>query len=95
MIQLDETKPQTLYGMPIVINPLLDKPKMALSPALTEILLPYQAQFVDEMNAWLRDRFGIKSEMYLVTPNPRDPSAKTIVIGPVGYAKMVASLNKV
>lgn len=85
----------TLYGMPIIINQLLDSPKMELSPAIKEILLPYQAKFVEEMNGWLLEQFGMNCKLYIATPRPNDPDSKILVIGPVGYAKMVASLNKV
>lgn len=93
-MDISNAKQETLYGMRIYINDALDnQPRMQLSAKILEILMPYQAEFVQETNQWLADHFGKDHKIYVMSINPLDPRLKSIVVGSQGYAKIKESMR--
>lgn len=84
------TKPEdtTLFGMKVVIVPLLDKmPKMQLSQALVDIIQPYKPEFVKETNKWLLDFFGGQNNIVI------NEEKMVMYMGPKGWASVKAKVD--
>jgi hypothetical protein len=53
-----------LMGLDVVVNPLLDNvPRMTVSTRLAELMPP---EFVAELNAWMREFFGVTDQVVLI-----------------------------
>ncbi|HHT8992810.1 TPA: hypothetical protein ACT5B2_003855 [Burkholderia cenocepacia] len=65
-----------------MVNPLLDDmPRMTVSARFAELM---PAEFVAELNAWMRDFFGTEHRMYVLYE-------RTLVVGPKGLERMKAA----
>lgn len=70
--------PVPFSGFKVIINDMMDdRPRMTVSACFAELMPP---EFVADLNAWMRDRFGVEHRYVLL-------HGDTIVCGPKGYQR--------